>query len=119
MGSEATFGSIEELGSSHNYTNQPETRRNGDLHTNGNGLVEDGDEEIVRARETAYLVMGCVTVRWRSDGEINLEWKGNMLNDGIADAVLALLSSIESSPAAIRRMFIISFIFSTRKSLTK
>jgi hypothetical protein len=49
------------------------------------------------------LVMGCVTVRWYSNGEVDLQWEGNMLSDGVADAILAVLFSVESSPAAVRR----------------
>jgi len=47
--------------------------------------------------------MGCVTVRYRNNGEVELEWEGNMLNDGIADAIMAVLFSVESSPAAVKR----------------
>jgi cleavage and polyadenylation specificity factor subunit 3 len=100
---EGTFGSIEEISLPKNATNG--THGNGDVHMNGNGIAEDADEEIERSDQTAYLVMGCVTVRWRSNGEIDLEWEGNMLNDGIADAVMAVLMSVESSPAAVKRRF--------------
>jgi cleavage and polyadenylation specificity factor subunit 3 len=48
--------------------------------------------------------MGCVTVRYRSSGDVELEWEGNMLNDGIADAIMAVLISVESSPAAVKRI---------------
>ncbi|PFH55840.1 hypothetical protein XA68_17524 [Ophiocordyceps unilateralis] len=51
----------------------------------------------------AYLVMGCIAVRYRSDGEVELEWEGNMLNDSIADSLMAVLFSVESSPAAVKR----------------
>ena len=94
---EGTFGSIEEL---------PESKKangtNADSHMNGS--AEDADEEI-SSHTTAFLVMGCVTVRYRNNGEIELEWEGNMLNDGIADAVMAVLFSVESSPAAVKRAF--------------
>ena len=92
---EGTFGSIEEL---------PESKKangtNGDTHMNGSS--EEADEEI-SSQVTAYLVMGCVTVRYRNNGEVELEWEGNMLNDGIADAIMAVLFSVESSPAAVKR----------------
>jgi cleavage and polyadenylation specificity factor subunit 3 len=94
---ESTFGSIEEL---------PETKAkntSGDSETaNGNDKIADADEEVAHL-VAAYLVMGCVTVRYRSNGEVELEWEGNMLNDGIADAVMAVLLSTESSPAAVKR----------------
>ncbi|KAK3944557.1 beta-lactamase-like protein [Diplogelasinospora grovesii] len=90
-GLEGTFGSIEEL---------PETKNQ--RATNGGEADEElggGDDEV----EAAYLVMGCVTVRYCRSGEVSLEWEGNMLNDGIADAVMAVLLSVESSPAAVKR----------------
>jgi cleavage and polyadenylation specificity factor subunit 3 len=94
---ESTFGSIEELPES-NSKNKP----NGDTHMNGTS--EGADEEIL-SQSTAYLVMGCVTVRYRNNGDVELEWEGNMLNDGIADAVMAVLFSVESSPAAVKRKY--------------
>ena len=93
---EGTFGSIEELPESKS------TATNGDTHMNGSS--EDADEEISR-HSTTYLVMGCVTVRHSKNGEVELEWEGNMLNDGIADAIMAVLFSVESSPAAVKRSF--------------
>lgn len=99
---EGTFGSIEELPESRSKNNS-----NGDVHMNGTS--EEADEEISN-QSTAYLVMGCVTVRHRNNGEVELEWEGNMLNDGIADAVMAVLFSAESSPAAVKRKT--TFIYS-------
>lgn len=99
---EGTFGSIEEL---------PEMKKlakKDNDETNGNGELPDADEEISQL-VAAYLVMGCVTVRYRNNGEVELEWEGNMLNDGIADAVMAVLLSTESSPAAVKRKQIILF----------
>lgn len=96
---EGTFGSIEELPESKNKTN-------GDTHMNGTAeeADEEADEEISN-QSTAYLIMGCVTVRYQVSGEVELEWEGNILNDGIADAVMAVLFSVESSPAAVKRTF--------------
>ncbi len=65
---------------------------------------EEADEEVNKL-VAAYLVMGCVSVRYYANGEIELEWEGNLLNDGIADAVMAVLFSVESSPAAVKRKF--------------
>jgi cleavage and polyadenylation specificity factor subunit 3 len=92
---EGAFGSIEEL-----PAGKSETTTNGDTHMNGS--AEEADEEIL-SQMTTYLVMGCVTVRYRSSGDVELEWEGNMLNDGIADAIMAVLISVESSPAAVKR----------------
>lgn len=91
---EGTFGTVEEL---------PEMRRGAEQQTNGDEKnAEEADEEVARL-VAAYLVMGCVTVRYRTNGEVELEWEGNMLNDGIADSVMAVLFSVESSPAAVKR----------------
>lgn len=94
-GLEGTFGKIEEL---------PEMKHDSEK-TNGaspNGEVEPADEEINQL-VAAYRVMGCVVVRYRNNGEVELEWEGNLLNDGIADSVLSVLLSVESSPAAVKR----------------
>lgn len=103
---EGTFGTVEEL---------PEMRRAKDnAEANGAGRImedeedqeynpeEAADEEVAKL-VAAYLVMGCVTVRYRTNGEVELEWEGNMLNDGIADSVMAVLFSVESSPAAVKK----------------
>ncbi len=98
---EGMFGSIEEIGPN------AKSSINGNMITNGNGLMHDGeeaDEDIARQpRSVAYLVMGCVIVQYRNGGEVTIEWEGNMLNDGIADAVMAVLFTVESSPAAVKR----------------
>lgn len=98
---EGMFGSIEEIGPN------AKSSIDGNMITNGNGLKHDGeeaDEEIARRpRSVAYLVMGCVIVQYRNGGEVTIEWEGNMLNDGIADAVMAVLFTVESSPAAVKR----------------
>ncbi|KAK4224977.1 beta-lactamase-like protein [Podospora fimiseda] len=95
-GLEGTFGAIEEL---------PEGRKEKQTaESNGDSKMEEADEEIPREETlAAYRVMGCVTVRCQSNGEVVIEWEGNMLNDGIADAVIAVLISIESSPAAVKQ----------------
>ncbi|KAL7791213.1 beta-lactamase-like protein [Trichoderma afarasin] len=92
---EGTFGAVEEL---------PEMRRvkDGKLDSEDEKMAEDADEEVANL-VAAYLVMGCVSVRYRTNGEVELEWEGNMLNDGIADSVMAVLFSVESSPAAVKR----------------
>ncbi|KAK0386405.1 hypothetical protein NLU13_6242 [Sarocladium strictum] len=101
---EGTFGAVEEL---------PEMRRAVMSKVQANGgdteMSDAKDEHPAAADEevatlvAAYLVMGCVTVRYRTNGEVELEWEGNMLNDGIADSVMAVLFSVESSPAAVKR----------------
>lgn len=98
---EGTFGAIEEIGA------KKKTTVNGTKEMNGNGVDHDeemADEEVDHSpHPVAYLVMGCVTVRYQSGGAVEVEWEGNMLNDGIADAVMAVLFTVESSPAAVKR----------------
>ncbi len=100
---EGTFGAIEEIGAS------KKSLTNGAAAVNGNGTSHEGDmgdEETVHSpHPVAYLVMGCVIVRCQNGGEVEVEWEGNMLNDGIADAVLAVLFTVESSPAAVKRRY--------------
>jgi cleavage and polyadenylation specificity factor subunit 3 len=93
---EGTFGAITE-------TTLTDTAIDG-KEVNGNGMHknEDADEEIDRTSR-AFTIMDCVTVHCRSGGRVEVEWEGNMINDGIADAVLAVLFTVESSPAAVRR----------------
>ena len=99
---EGTFGAVEELGA------KKKKLVDDTAVVNGNGVHphEDADEEIdYSPHPVAYLVMGCVIVRYQNSGEVEVEWEGNMLNDGIADAVLAVLFTVESSPAAVKRKF--------------
>lgn len=107
---ESTFGTIEEL---------PETKsKNTSDNSESMNSKEDSKDEMADVDEevahvvAAYLVMGCVTVRYRSNGEVELEWEGNMLNDGIADAVMAVLLSSESSPAAVKSKSFYSHAYS-------
>lgn len=90
-GLEGTFGAIEEL---------PKVKTEQENGSGSHPETTEMDQEQVVA---TYLVMGCITVRYYSGGELELEWEGNMLNDGIADAVMAVLLSVESSPAAVKR----------------
>lgn len=67
-----------------------------------NGHKEEADEEISRSTKH-FLIMATVHILLAPGGAITVEWEGNMLNDGIADAVLGVLLSVETSPAAIRQ----------------
>ena len=94
---EGTFGAVEELGLKKN------SLANGTSQSNGT-KDEDADEELEHSpHPVAYRVMGCVIVRYQNSGEVEVEWEGNVLNDGIADAVLAVLFTVERSPAAVKR----------------
>lgn len=98
---EGTFGAIEEV-------DMKSKQANGSATTNGHGGdsqdYEPADYELPPSTQrAAFLIMGCVTVRYQNSGEVEIEWEGNVLNDGIADAVLAVLFTVESSPAAVKR----------------
>lgn len=106
---ESTFGAIEDLG-----LKKKLSLTNGTTETNGRASTQEADhgdlvEEIDHSpHPVAYLVMGCVVVRYQNSGEVEIEWEGNVLNDGIADAVLAVLCTVESSPAAVKRKSVVS-----------
>ncbi|KAI5802667.1 beta-lactamase-like protein [Pyronema domesticum] len=68
--------------------------------------LEESDDEMGgngKAKMTGktFRIMDCITVRVRTNF-VELEWVGNILNDGVADAVVAILLNLESSPAAIK-----------------
>ncbi|KAJ5826514.1 Pre-mRNA 3'-end-processing endonuclease polyadenylation factor C-term [Penicillium robsamsonii] len=97
---EGTFGAIEEIGNS----KKTETNGKKDMHTDDILKQEDADEEIPSDETQTFLVMGCVYLRHHSRSrEVELEWEGNMMNDGVADAVMAVLLTVESSPASVKQ----------------
>lgn len=63
---------------------------------------EEADEEIDRSL-TRLLIMDTVLVTYSGQGEIDVEWEGNMMNDGLADSVLSALAAVESSPGAVKQ----------------
>lgn len=97
---EGTFGTIRVVSdsASTNGINKSED-------TNGGGKYEEADEEIERYSDIIFEVMGAVRVKIGAQGAVEVEWEGNIQNDGIADAVLAVLYSVESSPAAVKRAY--------------
>ena len=106
---ESTFGAIEEVGTSpeiKSEMNGDQADSNG--HSNGTTAGDDydpehADGEISFSPPRRFLVMGCVSVTWSGQNkELQLEWEGNTMNDGIADAVMAVLLTVESSPAAVK-----------------
>jgi cleavage and polyadenylation specificity factor subunit 3 len=103
---EGTFGAIKESAITDDAVNGKET--------NGTGMKEDADEDISRT-STQFTVMDCVSVLVKPGGHVEVSWEGNVINDGIADAVLAVLFTVESSPAAVRRK---SFSFPSLPSLS-
>lgn len=98
---EGTFGAVEEMGTKKHNIHSGATGQNGDRIKYED---ETADEEINRVPiPIGFIVMGCVIVRYQNTGEVEVVWEGNILNDGIADAVLAVLFTVESSPAAVKR----------------
>ncbi|KAG9202423.1 endoribonuclease ysh1 [Epicoccum nigrum] len=93
---EGTFGAIKETSITDEAVDGKET------NSNGNGIKEDADEDISRTN-AQFTVMDCVNVLVKPGGHIEVSWEGNAINDGIADAVLAVLFTVESSPAAVRQ----------------
>ena len=97
---EGTFGAITEQ----KVVDEPVDGK----EVNGNGVhkkeeeEEEADEEVSRT-SINYRVMDCVDVLCHPGGRVDVKWDGNYINDGIADAVLAVLYTVESSPAAVRR----------------
>lgn len=93
---QAAFGEVLEI-------SKTDSAINGKLSQNGYKQEEEAaDEEISRSTKH-FLVMSTVHILLSPGGAITVEWEGNMLNDGIADAVLGVLLSVETSPAAIRQ----------------
>ncbi len=104
---EGTFGAVEEINP------KKKAMSNGVSDVTGNGVEhQNGDAEGEMDHSplpVAFLVMGWVIVRYQKSGEVTVEWEGNVLNDGIADAVLAVLFTVESSPAAVKRVFFLPY----------
>ncbi|EPS25130.1 hypothetical protein PDE_00061 [Penicillium oxalicum 114-2] len=98
---EGTFGAIEETGLRSHQKRKKETNDDSSLT---DPKQEAADEEIHMEEKQTYLVMGCVTLHYHPrTREIELEWEGNMMNDGVADAVMAVLLTVESSPASVKQ----------------
>lgn len=98
---EGTFGAIEEIGT---HTKKEAKEETNGIDNDTSPKNEAADEEIPAEETQSFLVMGCVVLRYRSrTREIELEWEGNMMNDGVADAVMAVLLTVESSPASVKR----------------
>lgn len=96
---EGTFGTIEEIGQVKGEANGQDTKVEDEMKEEPEAV----DEEVSLESSRSFLVMGCITLKWHGrDKSIELEWEGNAMNDGIADAVLAVLTTVESSPAAVK-----------------
>lgn len=102
---EGTFGAIKE-------TRVTDAAVDGKVSGTENGHKEEEEEanEEVNRTEVKFTVMDCVNVLVKNGGRVEVEWEGNVINDGIADAVLAVLFTVESSPAAVRRKYSLSIL---------
>lgn len=90
---EGTFGTVSVVSSEKPETNGTSTKKE-----------EAADEELPRHEDTVFDIMGgSVRITCRDRGEIELEWEGNATNDSVADAVMAVLMTVESSPAAVKQ----------------
>lgn len=102
---EGTFGAIEEVGQLKTEPNGHVAARNGTtkMEATPKEEEEEADEEFTSEPPRTFLIMGCITLKWSGQAkELELEWEGNTMNDGIADAVMAVLTTVESSPAAVK-----------------
>jgi len=103
---EGTFGGIVDLSSTRKQEEENGVTANGDALQRVKKEDDDvADEEIDRSMYT-FLIMDIVTLTYRNQGEIEIEWEGNMTSDGLADAVMSVLLTVESSPAAVKRKFV-------------
>ena len=101
---EGTFGSVQVS----TTETETKTKTNGDTSNHTDVKTERADEDMpdkeAAAPQTVLSVMNnAVRIHCHDQGELELEWEGNATNDAIADAVMAVLLSVESSPAAIKR----------------
>jgi len=90
---EGTFGTVKELSSSPEDITPTEEIKSEDEHKVTNG----------QNRPTIFEIMSAVKVILKDAGEVSIEWEGNVNNDSIADAVISVLLTVESSPAAVKR----------------
>ena len=71
-------------------------------------MLTDGEDEKKEEKKAVtgktFRIMDTVTVRCKK-GYVEMEWVGNVLNDGVADATASVLMELETSPAAVRRMY--------------
>lgn len=107
---EGTFGAIDEI----NDTSKGNLKKeaNGDGEQSQLMKEEAADEEILMENTQTYLVMDSVVLHYNGRSrEVELEWEGNMMNDGVADAVMAVLLTVESSPASVKRTHLLPLDF--------
>ncbi|OQN96030.1 hypothetical protein B0A48_18021 [Cryoendolithus antarcticus] len=60
------------------------------------------EDQLISIPDTAVQILAHAPSDSGTGGEYTLLWPGNAANDAIADAVMAVLMSVETSPAAMR-----------------
>lgn len=107
---EGTFGAVEDITLRRNEdVKEEEDSTDGSVKReesmeDDTDKEEEADEEVPRNLDLpTYLIMGCIIIRYiPRTREVELEWEGNLMNDGKADAVMAVLMTVESSPASVK-----------------
>ena len=93
---ESAFGFVEEIGFIVNGVNgKVKSEKREDL--DGPSSQQNGSQTQSKMR-----VMNAVTVTYRDRGEMEVEWEGNIKNDGIADAVLNVLLGAEMNAGSLK-----------------
>lgn len=95
---EGTFGSVANIA-----VNEEGLKT--EANSIANGRSSTADDEKPRQYQRAFEVMGGAVrvICHQPSGEVEIEWEGNVMNDSIADAIMAVLLTVESSPAAIKQ----------------
>jgi cleavage and polyadenylation specificity factor subunit 3 len=89
-GLEGMFGGIQDV------SNSAESNGVKGEHTNG----------TMEHNTTRFLVMDSVIVDIESNGEVVLEWEGNVMNDALADSVLSVLLQMETAKVGVKRTYL-------------
>lgn len=110
---ESMFGAITEITDSVEDSDEdaPMPTNDGDSEVDEDMPMPSPRTPVKTEKEdkpTVFRVMDCVTVSCYKS-YVELEWEGSVLNDGIADAIFAILLGMESSPAAVKRMHSLHF----------
>jgi cleavage and polyadenylation specificity factor subunit 3 len=94
-GLEGMFGEIEQLPANDAVKDEP----NGSTANDGNDATN----------HTCFLVMDAVTVDVAPGGQVVLGWESSLLNDNVADAVLAVMLQMETGIVGVKRMWLLPF----------
>ncbi|KAF2860153.1 endoribonuclease YSH1 [Piedraia hortae CBS 480.64] len=73
------------------------------VKSEGTPNIKSENEEDEKLTHLSILGGAVSLVHHSPSGEIEVVWEGNLTNDSIADAVLAVLLTVEISPAAVKQ----------------